>query len=186
MRYDTSKLYLDDLTMDHVDEVTAIISHPEFFYAYLNDDNKDPAVEARKYCQEAERARHAQNRNTWIKGIFNENGKLVGAIDLLDAQPKYPDVPELGKTAEIGYFVKYEEQGKGIAAWGVQTLVEWGREYQDICYLYGTADPENKPSIAILENVLGLTQIAYIPQSQYKTRDGTEYRPRFKFEGMIA
>lgn len=180
-----SRLYLDDITTDHVDDLITIVSHPKFFYPYLNDDNKDPAVEVGKYFQLIETSRKSKTPHTWIKGIFNENHQIIGACDMMDAEPKYPDVPELGKVAEIGYFLKHEEQRKGIGAWAAKTFVEWCHAEHDICYLWGTADPDNKPSIAILENVLGLTKTGYIPQSKYKTRDGTAYRPRCKFEGLV-
>lgn len=175
---------LQDLTLDHVGALTEIVSHPDFFYPYINENNKNPAVEALNYCRLAERTRHAKNRSDWIKGVFNDNTDLLGVCVLVGAQPIYSDMPEQGLVAEIGYFIRAEDQNKKYGTRTAHMMAAWGHAQHNICALWATVDPDFKASQKIL-NGLGLTQTDYIPEGKYTDRHGNP-RPRLKFEGRIT
>ena len=179
-----SVITLEDLRMEHLDQLTEIASHPDFFYPYLHRlSPNNPAEGAQKYCELAETVNNEPEQNSWIKGIFNENKQLIGVCVLVEAKPIDPDDVKQGLEAEIGYFIKAEEQHKGYASWAARLMTEWGHERHNICALRATVDPAFSYSIAILKQ-LGLHQTGDVAESDY-TDKNNNLRPRLMFHGPV-
>jgi len=82
-------------------------------------------------------------RRLYVFGSFLSE-ELVGLFFIKSIDWK------VGK-AEIAYFIDLKNQGQGLATSGIQFLIEYAFNQLDLNKLYSRIDPENIPSIRVVE-----------------------------------
>jgi ribosomal-protein-alanine N-acetyltransferase len=103
-----------------------------------------------KTYEEAQQFLHKLNdgisRNEWIIwGIaLKENNKLVGSICLWN-------ISEDQTTAEIGYELMYDWQGKGIMQEAISVVIHYGFHSMELQLIEALPNPNNLKSVRILE-----------------------------------
>lgn len=172
------KIYLNDLSAGDENALFAIVSKPDFFYAYINQSKgNDPGKlfqAAADYVCLAETSRQQQPRAHMMKAIrAQEDHRLLGCVVLVDIKDS-----AVGKDAEIGFFVDPPFQRQKIGLTAAVSLVDWAWREIGLRTMHTTVDPENSASIKLLQN-LGLSQTGFLDaaQSIYSDRDGSK-RPR--------
>lgn len=87
--------------------------------------------------------------------------RLAGSIGIVLKEDIYR------KSAEIGYFIREDLWGRGIATLAIKTLTEYAFETFDVVRVYAEPFSDNKGSRRALENA-GYTHEATLRQNIYK------------------
>jgi RimJ/RimL family protein N-acetyltransferase len=74
--------------------------------------------------------------------VDRETGELLGGVGLR---------PDGDGVAEIGYWIKREARGRGIAARAVRLISEWGLRERGLARISLITEPENKASQRVAE-----------------------------------
>ncbi len=166
---------LHDLTSDHVLSLSRIISHPDFFYAPISRDHNDPHADAANYCQQAEDVRLQTDNHVCIKGIFKEDGALIGVCGLSDPVPFYSHRPDWDKEYAMGGAIAVDERGQGYGTRAAFALMNLALNTKGICNLSATVDTDCKPAVHIFHS-LGMTE-TYMPLQSEDTCGGDTQHP---------
>ncbi|MFY1049571.1 GNAT family N-acetyltransferase [Apilactobacillus sp. 1-1-2] len=118
-------------------------------YDIINKDREELAKwlpwakDMQSIDDEAKFIRYAKEHNIFVLAILN-GAKPVGMIDL-------HNVDQVNHTAEIGYWLSSEYQGKGIMYNSVQSLVSYAFNFFDMEELIIKAEVDNEPSRRVAE-----------------------------------
>ncbi len=159
--------YLNDLGLRDAVALYRIARHPDFFYAYLNEDRQPVWLGTLRFMALMTRLRFRRPRH-WFKAIRRgSDGALLGCVVLLDIGMLTAQV------GEIAYFLAVPERRQGIARAAVTSTVQWAQRAMGVRGLYASVDPDNPASAAILGH-LGLQRTRFVPAeySTFTDRDG--------------
>ncbi len=181
--------YLNDLTVDDRDALHGIISNPRFYYPYINQNKRTPQdlfQAASDYVCMAENARCQVPEPHWFKAVRSlaegaERHRLLGAVVLIDI-----GVVNGEKSAEIGFFIDVEHQGKGYGTRAAFEVVDWAQQAFGLQTLRATVDPDFTASQAVLKKI-GLVQTGFkaAAETGYFDKHGNP-RPRLVMQGDEA
>ena len=123
---DFVRLMTDSAVMKYVDKGVLTVPQAEAFWARLTDQLYPKGVDT-------------------IWAVFaKDDGRYVGNASV---RPR----PERQKDWEIGYYLKTEEWGKGLASEIAGRLVSYSSEALRLGEIYATVDVENLASRRVLE-----------------------------------
>lgn len=154
---ETERLILNEITDQHVEELSVILSDPEvakhdYFYPTKNLEEVMQFIE--RYGEE----RQDNEEITW--GIFEKSTKkLVGTCGL-------GDFLDQAKRAEIGYALAQDHWGKGYATEAIQAVVAYGFEVVGLNRIEASITPGNESSVRVLEKN-GFTREGLVRQRDY-------------------
>jgi RimJ/RimL family protein N-acetyltransferase len=111
-------------------------------------------------------------REAWREGTMSTfgitdagDGELLGSIGV-----RHLAGLEAG-TSEVGYWVKREARGRGVAARALRLVSAWALEQPGIERLQLRADVENRPSQRVAENA-GFRREGVLRSARYNARIG--------------
>ena len=138
----TSSLLLRQLKPEDENEIF-IMRSDERILKYLDIPVANNIEDARKFI---EKINNGINKNEWIYwGItLQNNPKLIGTICLWN-------ISEENSTADAGYVLLNEYQGKGFMQEALKKVIDYGFNKMNFNYIEADVDPENFPSIKLLE-----------------------------------
>lgn len=155
---ESERLLLREFSMDDLAGVQRyacdmrVVEHLTF-----GPNNESDSVEFLRRCQ-LDRA--AQPRQDHAFAIVRQaDSELVGSCGLHLR-------PWRKRTAELGYCLAYEFWGNGYAREAVAALVTYGFESLDLHRICAVADPENVPSLRLLER-LGFRREGHLRKDEY-------------------
>ena len=144
MKFFTERLILRTVTEFDSQDVFEIRSNPEI-NTFLHRDPPKNSFEALEFILNIKR--RAANNEIIFWGIsLQNNPKLIGTICLWKFS-------EDRKTAELGYELLPEFQGKGIMSEAVNFVLNYGFEDLDLDKIEAFTNKNNLNSIKFLENL---------------------------------
>lgn len=137
----TARLVLRQLRADEADAIAlfAVLSDPEVMIWWSSGPHESLA-ETREYL-----ARNAADEQDWLCwAITMGDDAALGWVILMDGRPG---------VGEIGYILRRDHWGRGIAREAVGRAVAYGFDDLGFRRIFADTDPENVGSIALLERL---------------------------------
>ncbi len=154
---ETERLILNEITDDHVEELSAVLSDPDvakYDYFYPTKSIEEVMQFIERYGEE----RQDNEEITW--GIFEKHSKkLVGTCGI-------GNFSDPAKRGEVGYAIAQEHWGKGYAAESIGAVVTYGFEVVGLNRIEGNITPGNQPSERVLEKN-GFTREGHVRQRDW-------------------
>lgn len=139
----TDHLILRRLTMDDAEAIAILRSNKkvnEFIDRKSNTNNE----EAKQFIDKIEKA-VANNESVYWAISLKTINPLIGTICLWNISHK-------NNSAEIGYELHPDFQGKGFMQEAIAAVIQWGFEKMNLTTIIGLVKPQNKKSIRVLIN----------------------------------
>lgn len=169
-------LFIDDLASADRDGLLEIIkSGTDYPDWYKNGQSVEEA--ANGYIEYVKAVEEGRSQDQF-KGIRTPEGQLIGCVVLFEFDRQ-------AGTAEIGYFLHTDYQGRGIATQAAFCVVGNAIENDGLKTLYTRVHPGKVASQKILLN-LGLRVTGFQKESEYVERDGTGPSPRIVMKATQA
>lgn len=156
----TERLFLRDVVPGDVNEVFYLRSNPAVLH-YINRVPASSPDEAAEFITMINEQENKGGSVTWAITL-KESPDLIGMIAIWNVSIQH-------HRAELGYVLHPKFQGKGIMQEALVPVVEYGFKTINLHTLHAELNPENRPSIRLLERN-GFVQEAY-------------FREDFFFEG---
>ncbi|WP_221585897.1 GNAT family N-acetyltransferase [Microbacterium sp. G2-8] len=143
--HDTARLSFREMTIEDLDAMAALLGDPRVMEFYPAPKSRDEAAEWIRRMQE----RYAEHGfGLWIIEMLD--GTFVGDCGLTWQKTNGRDV------LEVGYHVRPEHQGQGLATEAARACLEEARRRFAPTELTAIIHPENAASRGVAEN-LGMT-----------------------------
>lgn len=138
----TERLVLRHLRPDDDNEIFFLRSD-ERVLKYLVAPKATDIEDARAFIRKITKG---IEKNEWIYwGIcLKDHPKLIGTICFWNIETKH-------KKAEIGYVIHPDFQGKGFMQEAISKVIQYGFEQMKLYVLEAVLDPDNVPSVKLLE-----------------------------------
>ena len=138
----TPRLTLRQLSFDDENEIFAIRSNKEIA-KYLGRPLCANQMEARNFINKINSSID-KNESVYWAVTFKEDSKLIGTICLWNfSEDKF--------TAEIGFEILPEYQGKGIMSEALESVINYGFNTIKLKSIEGEVDPNNEKSINLMK-----------------------------------
>jgi RimJ/RimL family protein N-acetyltransferase len=145
LRLETPRLVLRELAADDAFAVQAWATDPEV-YRYM-EWGPNTLEQTREFLRRVVPMRLELPRRTFELGfVLKATGKLVGAGGLRIRSPEY-------RIADIGYVLRRDAWGQGLATEAARALVELGLRRLGLHRIWATCHVENARSAHVLEKV---------------------------------
>ena len=151
----TERLVLRQVSSFDVNEIFFLRSDEEVL-RYIQRKPAKNIEEAIQFIQLLNTALANNESINWAITIKN-NPKLIGNICLWNIQPEH-------SRAEVGYSLHTAWQGKGIMHEAITAVLRYGFNTMKLHSIEGQVDPENTPSIKLLEKN-GFVREAYFKEN---------------------
>lgn len=138
----TERLKLRQLTPGDDNEIFAIRSNAEIA-KYLDRPSHKSIDEAREFI---DKINNGIKHNEWIYWVLAQKNsdRLIGTICLWQ-------LSEEKQSADIGFEMMREYQGKGFAKEAAAAVIEYGFDKMKLKTIYGEVEPGNTASINLME-----------------------------------
>lgn len=137
----TARLVLRQLRADEAEAVAlfAVLSDPEVMIWWSSAPHLS-LEETREYV-----ARNSAEEKDWLCwAITMGDDAALGWVILMDGKPG---------VGEIGYILRRDQWGRGIAGEAVARVIDHGFSDLELRRIFADTDPENAGSIALLERL---------------------------------
>lgn len=151
--FQTDRLTIRDFTESDFQEVHDLVKEPEIYkYQHWGPNTEEDTLNFINMCvsQQSEEPR----KSFEMAITMTETGQLLGAIGIR--------VRSYNKS-DIGYWVRRDFWGKGIASEATNGLLEFGFKTLGLNKITATASPENIGSVRVLEKV-GMDKEGYLKE----------------------
>ncbi|MDO5744154.1 MAG: GNAT family N-acetyltransferase [Micrococcaceae bacterium] len=151
----TTRLVLREYRMDDLERVHAFASDP----AVCSFVEWGPNTEAQSigFLEGCVAEQGREPRETWTLAITKDS-VVIGSIALMGGQSELFQAPG---DAEIGYVLRAESWGQGLATEAASALVHLAGSVLGFTRVLATCRPENTGSVRVLEKS-GLQQVDYL------------------------
>lgn len=143
----TERLRLVPCNDDHLDGLSALNSDPEVM-RYIT--GRPESRSDTRATIERVKARWAKWGYSWWVFISLQSGEVVGAGCIQNLRRGGGTEPDPDCPLEIGWRVRRDKWGQGIATEAGRAMVEFAFTQLDANVLYAVCHPENRPSIAVM------------------------------------
>jgi RimJ/RimL family protein N-acetyltransferase len=136
----TARLVLRQLRADDAEALFAVLSDAELMTWWSSGPHRSLA-ETGDYV-----TRNSAEGQDWLCWAITESGDDValGWVILMDGKPR---------VGEIGYILRRDRWGAGLAREAVERVIEYGFTDGELRRIFADTDPENAGSIALLERL---------------------------------
>jgi RimJ/RimL family protein N-acetyltransferase len=136
----TPRLVLTTWVHSDVDDLLAVHSDPETM-RFVRHGRPESREETQELVHTYRREQAGRGWTKWR--LADANGDLVGRAGFGDH----------GRGRELGYTIRRDRWGRGIASEIAEALVRWHRDHAPTETLWAYAAVENAPSCRVLEKV---------------------------------
>lgn len=151
--FQTERLTIRDFTESDFQEIHDLVKEPEIYkYQHWGPNTEEDTLHFINMCisQQSEVPR----KSFEMAITMTDTGQLLGAIGIR--------VSSYNKS-DIGYWVRRDFWGKGIASEATNGLLEFGFNTLGLNKITATASPENLGSLRVLEKV-GMVKEGYLKE----------------------
>jgi len=135
----TARLLLRQLRADDADALFRVLSDTELMTWWSSGAHQTPAE------TEAYVTRNSAEGQGWLCwAITADDDEALGWVILMDGKPG---------VGEIGYILRRDRWGAGIAREAVARVIEYGFAEGELRRIFADTDPDNAGSIALLERL---------------------------------
>ncbi len=159
------RVTLEPLRDDDLDGLYAMQSDPEVCRYLLYEPRTRDQVE-QTLARDAGRTHLAEPDDYLQPAIRDENGRFIGTMYLV-----LKSVDD--RTAEIGWILLPEAQGRGYAAEAARLLLDFCFEQLELHRVYAELDPRNAASVALCER-LGMRHEGHFVEDMFLKGEWTD------------
>jgi aminoglycoside 6'-N-acetyltransferase len=160
-----ARVTLEPMRDDDVDDLYAMQSDPEVCRYLLYEPRTREQVE-QVLARDRPRTRLAEPDDYVQPAIRDEHGRFAGTMYLV-----IKSVDD--RTAEIGWILRPEAQGRGYASEAARLLLDFAFEQLELHRVYAELDPRNTASVALCER-LGMRHEGHFVEDMFLKGEWTD------------
>jgi ribosomal-protein-alanine N-acetyltransferase len=151
--FETDRLIIRDFTLEDIEVIQQLVQEPEI-YKYQHWGPNAPE-DTSNFINMAINQQKESPRISYEMAIVEKETKmLLGAIGIRVKS-------SIHKKGDIGYWVRYDNWGKGIMTEAAQGVLKFGFEKLDLNKISATAAPLNIGSLKVLEKI-GMSEEGFL------------------------
>lgn len=141
---ETERLLLTRLSYDHVEFIFELVNEPSFTQ-FIGDKDVHSLEDARRYLREGPIGSYERFGYGLFLVTVREGAQAAGICGLVKRE-EFPD-PDLG----FAFLERYRR--RGYASESARAVLRYGFDELGLGRIIAMADPDNKPSVRLLQNL---------------------------------
>lgn len=136
------RIVLREFRRSDAPHVSAIVGDPEVT-CWLSFDTRDPAGAVEMLSGILRRAEHTPRHEFYLAAACPETDRVLGFVRLA----------RTGPTAKLGYAVRRDAWGRGVATESARLLLSFGFDHLDVHRVTAAVGPDNQASVRVVSSL---------------------------------